>query len=143
MSGELPDPRRHAYRVGLAEDSLRGHVDAPRYVAGVRRQIEAPALPLRREPRFDATLDTEALLGETLTVFDESEGWAWVQLARDGYVGYMPSEGLLPRSRRRRTRSLRSALMSIRARLQDAGADPSQPECAPDRDRRRGEVPGA
>ena len=29
-----------------------------------------------------------------LTLFDESEGWAWVQLARDGYVGYMPSEGL-------------------------------------------------
>ena len=60
------------------------------------RQIEAPALPLRREPRFDATLDTEALFGETLTQFDESEGWAWVQLARDGYVGYMPTEGLTP-----------------------------------------------
>jgi cell wall-associated NlpC family hydrolase len=28
-------------------------------------------------------------------LFDESEGWAWVQLARDGYVGYMPSEGLV------------------------------------------------
>ena len=40
------------------------------------------------------TLDTEALLGEVVTVFDESEGWAWVQLSRDGYVGYMPSEGL-------------------------------------------------
>ena len=93
-SRALPDPRRHAYRVGLAAESLRGHVEAPRYVAGVPRQIEAPALPLRREPRFDATLDTEALFGETLTLFDESEGWAWVQLARDGYVGYMPSEGL-------------------------------------------------
>ena len=94
MSGVLPDPRRHAYRVGLAAESLRGHVEAPRYVAGVRRQIEAPALPLRREPRFDATLDTEGLFGETLNLFDESEGWAWVQLARDGYVGYMPSESL-------------------------------------------------
>jgi cell wall-associated NlpC family hydrolase len=93
-SRALPDPRRHAYRAGLAAESLRGQVEAPRYVAGVSRQIEAPALPLRREPRFDATLDTEALFGETLTQFDESEGWAWVQLARDGYVGYMPSEGL-------------------------------------------------
>jgi cell wall-associated NlpC family hydrolase len=94
MSGALPDPRRHAYRAGLAAESLRGQVEAPRYVAGVRRQIDAPALPLRREPRFDATLDTEALFGETLNLFDESEGWAWVQLLRDGYVGYMPSEGL-------------------------------------------------
>ena len=94
MSRALPDPRRHAYRVGLAAESLRGYVEAPRYVSGVPRQIEAPALPLRREPRFDATLDTEALFGETLMLFDESEGWAWVQLTRDGYVGYMPSEGL-------------------------------------------------
>lgn len=94
MSGVPPDPRRHAYRAGLAAESLRGQVEAPRYVTGVHRQIEAPALPLRREPRFDATLDTEGLFGETLNLFDESEGWAWVQLMRDGYVGYMPSEGL-------------------------------------------------
>jgi cell wall-associated NlpC family hydrolase len=94
MSGVLPDPRRHAYRASLAAESLRGRVEAPRYVEGVRRQVEASSLPLRREPRFDATLDTEALFGETLTLFDESEGWAWVQLTRDGYVGYLPSEGL-------------------------------------------------
>jgi len=93
-SRTLPDPRRHAYRIGLAAESLRSSVEAPRYVAGERRQVEVQALPLRREPRFDAILDTEALFGETLTVFDESEGWAWVQLTRDGYVGYLPSEGL-------------------------------------------------
>jgi hypothetical protein len=29
-----------------------------------------------------------------VTVFDESEGWAWVQLARDHHVGYMPRDGL-------------------------------------------------
>jgi cell wall-associated NlpC family hydrolase len=95
-SGVLPDPRRHAYRASLAAESLRGRVEAPRYAKGVSRQVEVPALPLRREPRFDAMLDSEALFGETLTLFDESEGWAWVQLARDGYVGYMPSEGLTP-----------------------------------------------
>ncbi|MFZ1069760.1 MAG: NlpC/P60 family protein [Methyloceanibacter sp.] len=94
MSGMLPEPRRHAYRASLAAESLRGRVEAPRYVEGVRRQVEASSLPLRREPRFDAILDSEALFGETLTLFDESEGWAWVQLARDGYVGYLPSEGL-------------------------------------------------
>jgi len=94
MSSVLPDPRRHAYRASLAAESLRGRVEAPRYVEGVRRQVEASSLPLRREPRFDAIFDSEALFGETLTLFDESEGWAWVQLARDGYVGYLPSEGL-------------------------------------------------
>jgi cell wall-associated NlpC family hydrolase len=92
--GVLPDPRRHAYRADLAAEHLRGLVAAPRYAVGEPRQVNAPSLPLRREPRFDATLDTEALLGEGVTLYDESEGWAWVQLARDGYVGYMPSEGL-------------------------------------------------
>lgn len=93
----LPDPRRHAYREDLAAEALRGLLKAGRYVKGEPRQVSAPSLPLRREPRFDATLDTEALFGETVTVYDESEGWAWVQLARDGYVGYVPSEGLTER----------------------------------------------
>lgn len=98
MSGKvLPDPRRHAYRKDLADDALRGTVAVPRYVKGERRQVAAPSLPLRREPRFDAPLDTEALLGEIVTLFEDREGWAWVQLARDGYVGYMPSDGLMPR----------------------------------------------
>ncbi len=94
INGVLPDPRRHAYREGLAAVSLKDHVKAARYVEGEHRQLTVPVLPVRREPRADATLDTEALFGETLTVFDENEGWAWVQLARDRYVGYMPSEGL-------------------------------------------------
>jgi cell wall-associated NlpC family hydrolase len=93
----LPDPRRHAYREDLAAEALRGLVKADRYVEGEIRQVSAPCLPLRREPRFDATLDTEALFGERVTLYDESEGWAWVQLARDGYVGYVPSEGLTAR----------------------------------------------
>jgi len=90
----LPDPRRHAYRGDLASEALRGQVEAPRYIQGELRQVTAPVLPLRREPRFDSTLDTEALFGESVTVYDESEGWAWVQIVRDSYVGYMPSEGL-------------------------------------------------
>ena len=93
----LPDPRRHAYRGDLAAESLRGRIEAPRFVKGELRQVAAPSLPLRREPRFDSTLDTEALRGELVTVYDECEGWAWVQLSRDFYVGYMPSEGLTPR----------------------------------------------
>ena len=96
MTGRsLPDPRRHAYRADLAGEELRGVVDAPRYTRGAPRRVAAPSLPLRREPRFDATLDTEALCGEIVTLYDEREGWAWVQLARDHYVGYVPSEGLV------------------------------------------------
>ena len=90
-----PDPRRHAYRADLAAEPLRGLVEAERFAVGKRRQVEAPSLPLRRRPRADSTLDTEALHGETLTVYEEREGWAWCQLEHDGYVGYMPSDGLV------------------------------------------------
>ena len=42
-------------------------------------------------PRPDAPLDTEALKGERVTVYDENEeGWAWGQLAADNYVGWLP-----------------------------------------------------
>jgi hypothetical protein len=98
MSGSaLPDPRRHAFRADLAAASLRGHVAAPRYAEGEPRQVMAPVLPLRQEPRFDARLETEALMGERVTVYDIAEGWAWAQLDRDGYVGYLPAEGLTPK----------------------------------------------
>ena len=51
-------------------------------------------MPLRRKPDAGAGFETEALFGETVTVYDEAEGWAWVQLERDGYVGYVPADAL-------------------------------------------------
>src|SRR5262249_1548382 len=69
--GDLPDPRRHAYRVDLADARLEGLIAAERYVQGEPRQVVAPSLVLRREPRADSILDTEALKGETVTVFAE------------------------------------------------------------------------
>ena len=90
------DPRRNPVRPGLAAESLKDLFEAPRYAPGKVCQVFAPAAPLRREPHVGAPLDTEALYGETVTVFDEAEGWAWVQLTRDRYVGYMPAEALSP-----------------------------------------------
>jgi cell wall-associated NlpC family hydrolase len=88
------DPRRNAVRPDLAAVALRGQVVAPRYTAGVVRQVIRPAVPLRRQPVPNVGLDTEALFGERVTVYDENEGWAWVQLHRDQYVGYMPAGAL-------------------------------------------------
>ena len=58
----------------------------------MRGVVEAQA-PLRREPAPDAPLDTEALKGERVTVYETTqEGWAWGQLAGDGYVGLAAGE---------------------------------------------------
>jgi len=72
-------------------------VPAPRYVEGRVLEVVAPIAPLRREPHPDAPLDTEALKGERVTVYDANEeGWSWGQLAADGYVGWLPSAALAP-----------------------------------------------
>lgn len=89
-----PDPRRRAYRSDLAAESLQGRVKAERFVAGETRQVMHPAVPLRRVPVPTASLDTEVLFGETVTLYEEANGWAWVQLDGDGYVGYLPAGAL-------------------------------------------------
>jgi cell wall-associated NlpC family hydrolase len=88
------DPRRHAFRADLAAESLRGQVAAARFTAGTPAQVARPLVPLRKAPVPAAALETEALFGEIVTVYDVAEGWAWVQLARDGYVGYLPADVL-------------------------------------------------
>ena len=88
------DKRLTPARPDLAYETLRGTVRAERYAAGLDRVVVWPSAPLRRTPVPDAPLDTEALMGEAVTVYDEREGWSWVQLRADLYVGYMPSEAL-------------------------------------------------
>ncbi|MDQ0503583.1 C40 family peptidase [Xanthobacter agilis] len=91
------DPRLTPARDDLAAAHLKGVVEAPRYVDGEAREVAEPVAPLRRRPAGDAPLDTEALHGERVTVYaDDGEGWAFAQLARDGYVGYLPTEALRP-----------------------------------------------
>ena len=89
-----PDPRIHPIRADLAADKLRGQVTAARYATPFHRQVIEALAPLRRAPGPDAPLETQALFGEAVDVYDEHEGWSWAQLPRDGYVGYLPSVAL-------------------------------------------------
>jgi cell wall-associated NlpC family hydrolase len=96
MNAPLSDRRLTPARPDLAADWLRGKVEAARFVAGWRRRIVEPVAPLRRAPAHDAPLETEALYGESVIVYEEHEGWAWGQLQRDLYVGFMPANALGP-----------------------------------------------
>ena len=60
----------------------------------VGRGVVRAAVGLRREPGAIVGLETEALFGEVATVYDTADGWSWVQLERDGYVGYLPADSL-------------------------------------------------
>jgi cell wall-associated NlpC family hydrolase len=94
MSVALLDRRTTAARADLAAEHLRGFVDAPRYAEGRGMRIIAASAPLRRSPEADAPLETEALHGESVAVYDQQGAWAWAQLERDQYVGYLPSGAL-------------------------------------------------
>jgi cell wall-associated NlpC family hydrolase len=93
------DPRRNAYRPDLAVEELRGVVDAPRYVRGTPGQIVRPAVAMRSSPDAAAAFANEALFGERVAVLDVADGWAWIQLARDSYVGYVPADAVSPQVR--------------------------------------------
>jgi len=89
------DRRVTPARPDLAASHLAGKVEAARFVDGHVREIAEPQAPLRRSPSPDAPLDTEALKGERVTIYDSNEeGWSWGQLAADGYVGYVPTSAL-------------------------------------------------
>jgi len=90
------DPRITPARPDLAAKHLEGKVAAIRFVQGEAREVLDPQAPVRQEPRADAPLMTEALMGERVTVYEcNDEGWAWGQLADDGYVGWLPASALI------------------------------------------------
>jgi cell wall-associated NlpC family hydrolase len=93
MSAKL-DPRLNAYRPDLADARLEGKVKAARYVAGEVRQVASPSVALRARPSLSEGLENEVLFGERVRVFDADDAWAWCQLERDGYVGYIAAESL-------------------------------------------------
>lgn len=96
----MADSRLTPARPDLAAKHLEGQVKAARFVDGTEFEIFDPVVPLRREPSHDAALDTEALKGERVMIYDrDAEGWAWGQLKSDGYVGWLPDNALVqPRS---------------------------------------------
>jgi cell wall-associated NlpC family hydrolase len=95
ISDAALDPRITPARPDLAAMRLAGKVEAARFVEGRAYEVTEPQAPLRRAPSPDAPLDTEALKGERVIVYDmNEEGWAWGQLEADGYVGFLPASAL-------------------------------------------------
>jgi cell wall-associated NlpC family hydrolase len=91
----MGDPRLTPARPDLAAKFLEGKVEAARFVEGEEFEVTAPIAPLRGAPSGDAELSTQALKGERVTIYDrDNEGWAWGQLASDGYVGWLPDQAL-------------------------------------------------
>jgi cell wall-associated NlpC family hydrolase len=97
MTTRAFDPRVTPARADLAAKHLEGKVQAARFAEGRAYDVIEAQAPLRLEPRPDASLATEALKGERVTIYDiNDEGWAWGQLAADDHVGWLPANALAP-----------------------------------------------
>jgi hypothetical protein len=89
------DRRLTPARPDLAAEHLRGKVEAQAYLPGCEMLVVEETLPLFPNPTREGPIDTHALFGESVMVYEiDEEGWAWGQLTSDGYVGYLPAEGL-------------------------------------------------
>jgi len=89
------DKRLTPARPEVAAKYLEGKVQAARFVTGEECEVITDVAPVRRDPAADAMLDTQALRGEHMAVYDRNDdGWAWGQLNADGYVGWIPSNAL-------------------------------------------------
>lgn len=106
------DPRLTAMRGDLAASHLRGRLEAPRYVGGVRFQATAPAIGVHREPTSDSEQMNQLLLGESAIIYDVRGGWGWGQSLHDDYVGWMSLIGLSSEIHEpsKRIRALRSII---------------------------------
>lgn len=88
------DRRLNAYRPDLADERLSGQVEASRFTTGTLMQVCASVVDLRGEPRPDSGPQTQVIFGDMVRVFEEQDGWCWVQAERDGYTGYVSEASL-------------------------------------------------
>jgi len=91
----VSDPRLTPANGRVAAASLRGQVEAQRFVEGEARRIatdiaELWSAPTRGERR------RQLLYGETFTVYETVGARAFGQSGRDGHVGYVATEALAP-----------------------------------------------
>jgi cell wall-associated NlpC family hydrolase len=91
----MHDRRLIPARGDIAAKFLEGKVKADRFVVGETFEISRAIAPVREKPVADAALLTQAIKGETVTIYDrDGEGFAWGQLDSDGYIGWLPDEAL-------------------------------------------------
>ncbi len=86
------DPRVIASNGRVAAAALRGAVQADRFVDGTPHRVGVPVADLLRRP--SGSRDLQLQLGQPVTVFEERDGWVFVQSDVQDYVGYLPASAL-------------------------------------------------
>jgi len=90
----MADKRLTPARPDLAAVSLKGQVEAARFVDGEDASVAWGRMSLRASPSHDSGQVSELLFGEAVTLYERKDGWAWLQAKTDSYVGYARESGL-------------------------------------------------
>ena len=85
------DKRLTPARGDIAAAHLNGQVQADCFVEGKAFQVSAPVASIRNAPQSTAGLETQAMRGEQITLYDidTDSGWGWGQCDADDFVGYV------------------------------------------------------
>lgn len=89
MTSKLPTFNLLDRRLNLLDEN--GDVVS---TAGKPARISVAFTELREKPKRDCAIDTQLMFGEDVKVYDEKDGWAWVQAERDDYVGWLEAKTL-------------------------------------------------
>lgn len=88
----MRDHRTTAANARVAATELRGQVETRSYVDGTWQRVAAAVTDLLRTP--GGPRDRQVLFGERLRVLETRHGVAFVQSAKDSYVGYVAADAL-------------------------------------------------
>lgn len=86
------DKSLNPYRDDLAAQYLKGQVNAGNFVAPKLHQIKCDYAYLKTAPDTSSPNVSEVFFGELVDIYEIKNDFAWVQLKRDNYVGYLPFE---------------------------------------------------
>lgn len=90
----MSDPRLCLVRGDLAAAELEGLWPAARYKRTTPMRVSAPTAALRSAPDSQAEQASQLLFGESFNVLLEEKDYAFGQVDRDGYVGFVGKDAL-------------------------------------------------
>lgn len=90
----MSDPRLTPFSGRVALDILRPMLDAPQFTTGTPMRAITALADLLRHP--DGPRDRQVLRGTALTLIDKNGEYCFVQLAADGYCGWVQGAALTP-----------------------------------------------
>jgi hypothetical protein len=88
----MSDRRTTPANTRVAHVSLRGRVEAARFVEGEKASVAAPLTDLLAAP--GGARDRQLLMGDSVLILERGDGFAFLQSDKDGYCGYVAEAAL-------------------------------------------------